>query len=182
MNNLFVNYMYTCISCITCINMYNKLDLLQHWYWYQIKIIIFIMPTKVSCFLSPHASPQTRTSAFVVFATKQCPIAAKIAGSIGIMPCCILNDFFHMGFERLRPLLATILCAWEIWSGSNNRVYMYHVHVFHWLANKITPPPPHPKKCVTTTVLKPTCMTRNRRLLFLALHILSKSKLNAWRW
>ena len=27
---------------------------------------------------------------------------------------------------------ATILCVWEIWSGSNNRV-----HVFHWLEKKI---------------------------------------------
>ena len=29
----------------------------------------------------------------------------------------------------MRPLLATILCVWEIWSGSNTHVYMYHV--FH---------------------------------------------------
>ena len=30
----------------------------------------------------------------VYFAMKRCPIAAKIAGSIGIMPCCVFNDFF----------------------------------------------------------------------------------------
>ena len=51
-------------------------------------------------------------------AIKCCLIAAKIAGSIGILPCCILNDFFHTGawtFARfVRPLLATILCI--IWN------------------------------------------------------------------
>ena len=31
---------------------------------------------------------------FYFFAMKRCPIAAKIAGSIGILPCCALNDFF----------------------------------------------------------------------------------------
>ena len=34
---------------------------------------------------------------FICFAMKRCPIAAKIAGSIGILPCCVLNDFFHIG-------------------------------------------------------------------------------------
>ena len=42
------------------------------------------------------------------------------------------------------PLLATILCVWEIWSGSNNRVHVSHV--FHWKAKKTT----------TTQILKPT--------------------------
>ena len=45
---------------------------------------------------------------------------------------------FHIGvwtFARyVRLLLAAILCVWEIWSGSNNPVYMYHV--FHCLAKK----------------------------------------------
>ena len=44
---------------------------------------------------------------------KRCPIAAKIAGLIGILPCCDLNDF-HIEvwtFSRfVRPILATILC------------------------------------------------------------------------
>ena len=47
---------------------------------------------------SPCASPQTRMSAFLDYffgAMKRCPIAAKIAGSIGILPCCVLNDFFR---------------------------------------------------------------------------------------
>ena len=26
---------------------------------------------------------------------KRCPIAAKIAGSIGILPCCVLKEFSH---------------------------------------------------------------------------------------
>ena len=45
---------------------------------------------------------------------KRCPIAAKIAGSIGILPCCVLNEFFTYRF--VRPLLPAILCIWEIWS------------------------------------------------------------------
>ena len=44
----------------------------------------------------------------------------------------------HIGvwaFTRfVRPLLTTILCVRVIWSGSNNRVYMYRVS--HWLAKK----------------------------------------------
>ena len=36
---------------------------------------------------------------------KQCPITAKIAGSIGILPCCVLNAFFFtQGYERLPDL------------------------------------------------------------------------------
>ena len=52
---------------------------------------------KVSGVWSLRSSPQTCASAFLVFfvffAMKQCPIAAKIAGSIGILPCCVLIDF-----------------------------------------------------------------------------------------
>ena len=38
--------------------------------------------------------------------------------------------------DRLKFCLIckVILCVWVVWSGSNNRVYMYHV--FHWLAIK----------------------------------------------
>ena len=68
-------------------------------------------------------------------AMKRCPIAAKIVGSIGILPrCVLLNDFFTTFARFVRPFLATIICVLEIWSGSNNRVYMYHV--FHLLANE----------------------------------------------
>ena len=52
---------------------------------------------KVSSFWSPRESPQTRASAFLIFfffAVKRCPIAARIAGSIGILPCCAFNDLF----------------------------------------------------------------------------------------
>ena len=53
---------------------------------------------KVSGFWSPHASPQTRASTFlnhVLFvALKRCPIATTIAGSIGFLPFCVLNNFF----------------------------------------------------------------------------------------
>ena len=50
-------------------------------------------------------------------------------------------------FKRLLHIgvyMATILCVGEIWSGSNNRVYMYHV--FHRL----------PTNHVTAPILKPT--------------------------
>ena len=33
---------------------------------------------------------------------KRCPIAIKIAGSIGILPCCVLNELFTLGYERHR--------------------------------------------------------------------------------
>ena len=54
-----------------------------------------------------------------LFAMKRCLIATKIAGSIGILLCCVLNDFFHTGawtFARfVRPLLAAILCImWNL--------------------------------------------------------------------
>ena len=44
---------------------------------------------------------------------ERCPIAAQITGSIGILPCCVLNDLFKYGYEHLprfvRPLSAAIL-------------------------------------------------------------------------
>ena len=49
----------------------------------------------------------------LVFAMKRCPIAAKIAGSIEILPCCVLNHLVW-GYERLPDLggfVATILCV-----------------------------------------------------------------------
>ena len=63
------------------------------------------------------ASDPARRHFYLDFlAMKQCPIAAKIAGLIGILPRCVLSDFFNEGYERLpdfiRPLLATLLCAW----------------------------------------------------------------------
>ena len=33
-------------------------------------------------------------------AMKRCPIAAKIAGSIGILPCCVLNHLFTSQYEN----------------------------------------------------------------------------------
>ena len=41
--------------------------------------------------------------------------------------CCVLNDFCTWRYERLPDLwhlLASMLCVWAIWSGSNNHVYM----------------------------------------------------------
>ena len=86
-------------------------------------------------------SGQIDVSAFYLFinffAKKWCPITAQIAGLIGILSCCVLNDFYT-GVWTLPDLcglaLATIICVWEIWSGSNTCIYIYHV--FHWLAPK----------------------------------------------
>ena len=86
---------------------------------------------------------------FLFFAMKRCPIAAKIAGLIGILPCCVLNDSITLGiwtFARfVRPLLATILCVWKIWSGSNNRAQTCITYFTGW-QNKIPPPPQKKKK------------------------------------
>ena len=82
--------------------------------------------------------------------------------------------FFSINFNVLtfayfaRPLLATILCVWEIWSGSNNHAYTMH-HVFHWLA----------KKCVAPHCIWSWPLTRNRRLFFSGL-IPSKCDTNIW--
>ena len=75
---------------------------------------------------------------------KRYPIAAKI----GILSCCVFNDFFTQGYECLPDLcnlaymyLATILCV---------------PHVTGWQKKKIPPPPNQKKLCVTTPILKPT--------------------------
>ena len=49
-------------------------------------------------------------------AMKRCPIAAKFAGSIGILPCCVFPIEMWTFSRFVRPLLATILSIWEIWS------------------------------------------------------------------
>ena len=66
----------------------------------------------------------------IIFLLCDVQIAAKIAWSIRTRPRCVLNDFFTKAYERLPNLWGastpTILCAWEIWSGSNNRI-MYFI-------------------------------------------------------
>ena len=90
---------------------------------------------------------------------KQCPIAAQIAGSIRILPCCVLNEFAHIGVwafdQYVRPFLATILCVWEIWSGSNNCIYVSRISLRGKKKDYQT------KKgggggCITAPILKPT--------------------------
>ena len=61
----------------------------------------------------------------------------------------------------VRALLASILFVSEIWSGSNNCIYMYHV--FHWLEkkkdyqkNKTEKKNKKKKTCITAPILKPT--------------------------
>ena len=58
---------------------------------------------------SPHSVRSESVAIFNVYlkkiAMKRCLIAAKIAGSIGILLCCVLNDFlFIQGHERLPDL------------------------------------------------------------------------------
>ena len=69
---------------------------------------VHFRPKKDPGFWSPRASPQTRASAFWInlffVAMKRCPIAARIAASIGILPCCALNDSFTEWYERLPDL------------------------------------------------------------------------------
>ena len=56
--------------------------------------------------------PHIGIYSFLVFAMKRCPITAKIAG---LLPYCVLNDFFTYGCEHLPNLcglsIATILCV-----------------------------------------------------------------------
>ena len=87
---------------------------------------------------------------------KRCPITAKIAGLIGILPR--LFDIVVWLFAWVAwPLWATILCVWKIWSGSNNSVY----NVFHWLAKKKG----LPKKNIASPYwICSWPMTRNQRL------------------
>ena len=77
------------------------------------------------------ASPQTFALQFLVLFYFGCSQNYWIDW-ISAAPC--FKRLVHTGvwtFARfVRPLLATILCTWEIWSGFNNRAYMYHV--FHW--------------------------------------------------
>ena len=115
---------------------------------------------------------RTRASAFLIsgffFAMKQCPIAAKITGSIGILPCCALNDF-HIRvwtFTRfVRPLLATILCTWELYPR------VYNVSSISLLATKKVE-----KWCITTPILKPKSIQNH--LLRLRLHCGTAYKLS----
>ena len=39
---------------------------------------------------------------------KRCPIAAKITRSIGMLPCCVLNDFSHWGMNVFQICEASI--------------------------------------------------------------------------
>ena len=70
----------------------------------------------ISGFWYLRALPQTHSSellVFSLFAIKRCPIAAKIAGSIGILPCFVLNNFFFdMGGLYVCPICAASLRHW----------------------------------------------------------------------
>ena len=76
--------------------------------------------------VSAHIASDPRVGIFSFIIVKRCPIAAKIAGSIGILPCYmyVLNDFFHTGMNLCPICEATLgnhtLCmgnlVWFQWS------------------------------------------------------------------
>ena len=104
---------------------------------------------------------------FFFFAMKQCPIAAKIAGSIGILPCCVW--LFHIGVWTLarfvRLLSHHTLCM-------GNLVWFQYpcIHVSRislvGQKKKITPQKTKTQKHMSPQRLWSRPMTRNRRLLF----------------
>ena len=109
---------------------------------------------KVSGFWSLHTWPQTSTSAFLIhfFAMKRCPIAAKIAGSIGIMPCCALNDFFTSGMN-VCPICEASLSHHGKFGPVYTMYRVYNVSRISLLAKKLWL---KQKKGVATPILKPT--------------------------
>ena len=102
---------------------------------------------------------------------KQCPIAAKITGSIGIRRAVFETTFSHRGMNVCPVcgafLIATILCVWEIWSGSNNR--MSCIMYFTGWPKKGK----KPKKLVTALILKPTYGQKPETFFGLTLYCVS---------
>ena len=85
---------------------------------------------------------------------ERCPIAAKVAGSIGILPCCVLNDFFTKGYELLPDCEASLSHHTLYMEHFGHRVYwpeLYHAFSC-WKTKKIT----KKNKRVTAPILKPT--------------------------
>ena len=128
-----------------------------------------LRPKEFFSFWSLCVSPQTSTSAFLIFfffAMKRCPIAVRIAGSIRILPFCALNDFFHVR-------------VWTFASLSHHTLYMGNLvpaytmyHVLPCWQKKRWPKKKGKKREKSTSRhqfwSRPT--TRNRRLfLFFAL-------------
>ena len=52
-----------------------------------------------------------------LFAMKQCPIAAKIAGSIGILLCCVLDNFFTSRGMNICPICEASLSHHTMYMG-----------------------------------------------------------------
>ena len=62
-------------------------------------LVIFSCTLRHYCDLTNSVMHKTHASAFLIFylvccAMKRCLIAAKIAGSFGILQCCALSDVF----------------------------------------------------------------------------------------
>ena len=66
-------------------------------------------------------------------ATKRCPIGPMSDWISAVMS---FKRLFHIGYERLRPLLATILCIWDILV--DRRVGLYNVSRISHVSQKQT--------------------------------------------
>ena len=89
---------------------------------FSLEFFVLIGQKNISSFWSPHASPQTHASAFLILI-----LFCYESMSNYSQYCWIDWNSFVLYFKRLyhihvgvqmfvRPLLATILCIWEIWS------------------------------------------------------------------
>ena len=102
-----------------------------------------------------HLRPVGRHLKFFFMAMKRCPIAAKITGSTGILPCCVLNSGMSVC-----PICEACLRHHTFCMGNFVWFQRPRIHVSRWLQKKqIT-------KKFKNTNKKSVLMTRNRRLFF----------------
>ena len=94
---------------------------------------------------------------------KQCPVAEKDCWINWNSAMLCYKLLFHIVVRTfaqfVRPLLATILCIWKIWSGSNNLINITYFTGCQKIKNKI-------KKCVTAPILEPTYDQKPENFLF----------------
>ena len=117
-------YVFTIFSLTKQLNKslnFNMLVFIQIFDSYQAKKSLpFLVYTRIA------SDPHINIFNFLfVFAMKWCPIAAKIAGLIGILPCCVLNNFFPIGVWTF-----CLICEASL---SHHTLYMGkigpHIHV-----------------------------------------------------
>ena len=134
--------------------------------WLEYHIVIdfalhmYIMAKKPSSFWYPRASPQTRTTAFLFI------FFLLLWNDIQLQQNCWINwdsavlcfkRLFHIGVWTfawfVRPLLATILCIWEIWSLCTQYITYFPVGK---KKKRIAEKRRRKKTCVTAPILKPS--------------------------